>query len=150
MKNLCFAVQISLLLLSLPAFSQFRSNGDTTAFNKKNFRDSLSIKKLIDTVYAHKDENPVNLIRFCDYAYNRASEIRNWDLQGNSVNVKGGIFADLGDYKNALNYNYQALRFFEKTKNQYSIPMTINNIGRDYWCSGKLKDALKYLEKAET
>jgi tetratricopeptide (TPR) repeat protein len=27
--------------------------------------------------------------------------------------------------------------------------MTINNIGRDYLCFGKLKNALKYLEKAE-
>lgn len=122
---------------------------DTASLNRNSFKDSLSIKRLIDTAYEHKERNPFGAIKLSLYAYDRAAELKNENLQAGAINIKADVYSDLEDYEAALRFHYEALRIYEKTGNKYAIAMLLNNIGKVYSDAGKLQDAVTYLDKAE-
>src|SRR5476651_2310972 len=148
-RNIEFSVLPAILMLAIPGYGQSLIHQDTLTLNKSGFKDSVSIKKMIDDVYAFKEQDPHDAIKLCTYAYNRASDLKNITLQAGALNVIGAAYEDLGNYQSALKQHYLALRLFEKANNAYGMAMVKSNIGRVYMQTGKLKDAITYLSKAE-
>lgn len=122
---------------------------DTLSLNRNSFSDSSAIRKLIDTAYEYKEIAPFAALQLSEYAYHRAAELKNENLQAGAINIKADVYSDLEDYDAALKLFYQALRIFEKTGYRHGIAMVLNNIGRIYSDAGKLEDAATYLDKAE-
>lgn len=128
----------------------YQINQDTTQLNKKQFKNPETLKNAVDSIYKYKKENLSNALKQIKFMCNRASELKNKGVEAKAINVKAGIFADLGDYESALKLHYQALGMFEKAGIKYSVAMTTSNIGRVYMDYGKLDDAILYFSKAET
>src|SRR4051812_18496002 len=128
-KRLYYLLAVLTLTVS-PAYGGLSDGVDTLLYNKGNYRTPLSVQRLIDTIYEHKEEDPLRSVKQINYALNRASDLKSRELQAKALNVKGGIYEDLGDFQTALKLHYEALRMFEQTKNAYSVAMVTNNIGR--------------------
>lgn len=137
------------ILVASDTYSQSFIKHDTLTLHQKDFSDSSSIKKLIDQVFDHKEENLQRAIDLGTYALNRASEIKNKRLQAGALNLMAAAHEDQGQYQLSLKLNYQALKLFELINDTYGTAMVTGNLGRVYMQSGKLKDAVTYLSKAE-
>ena len=140
---------IACLFMPLMAFSQIKIDTDTAALAKNKYSDSAAVRKLIDNVFDHKEENPANALALLTYAYNRATEQKNMKLQAGAINVTASIYADQGQLQKALAGHYDALKLFEKMGDNYGTAMVLSNLSRVYSALNKNKDAIDYLKRAE-
>jgi two-component system NarL family sensor kinase len=137
------------LLLPIAGIAQVNINTDTLKLDKSKYKDSVSVRKLIDMVFEHKQENFSNALNLSFYSYNRGVELKNLNLQAGALNVSATIYEELGQYQKSLTYHYDALRLFEKAKDSYGTAMLLSNMSRVFNSLNKPADALKYLKKAE-
>jgi two-component system NarL family sensor kinase len=140
---------IACLFMPLLVIGQEQINTDTASLNKKNYADSASVRKLIDNVFDHKEENPANALALLAYAYSRATDLKNIKLQAGAINVTASIYADQGQLQKALAGHYDALKLFEKMGDNYGTAMVLSNLSRVYSALNKNKDAIDYLQRAE-
>jgi tetratricopeptide (TPR) repeat protein len=142
---------VFILLLLLPAFlkAQVTINTDTVKLNKTIYRDSTSIRKLIDMVFEHKQENFPNALKLAGFCANRGAAIKNMQLQAGAINIIATIHEELGLFQKSLDAHYQALRLFEKINDPHGTAMVLSNMSRVFNSLGKPKDALAYLKRAE-
>jgi two-component system NarL family sensor kinase len=144
-----FFAAIACLFMPLVTFGQIKIDTDTLSLDRKSFSDSASVRKLIDGVFDHKEENPGNALTLLTYAYNRAVALKNPKLQAGAINVTAAIYTDQGQYQKALATNYDALKLFEKIGDNYGTAMVLSNLSRVYSALNKNKDAMDYLKRAE-
>ena len=138
-----------LLLLPSMVFSQFNIDVDVTTLTKEQYRDSASVRKLIDSVFQYKQHNLTNASALADFCIEQAREISNLSLEGGALNLKATIYKQKGETQQALSTNLQALKIFEATGNSYSTAMALNNIASIYTSLGKWTEAMRYLTEAE-
>ncbi|MCL2105777.1 MAG: tetratricopeptide repeat protein [Oscillospiraceae bacterium] len=70
-------------------------------------------------------------------------------LTGMAYRTMGGIYADLSDYKSALDFTYKARDIIVETfqEEHKTTALIYNSLGHTYSGIGKYEDALKYSEK---
>lgn len=123
---------------------------DTARLKPAAYSDSTSIRKLIDSAFSYKEDEPIKALFIGKFAYDRAVAINNKNLQAGALNLQGTVYSNLRDHQSALSYLYQSLRLFESTGYPHGIAMSFSNIARVFSESGKTDDAFNYLLKGET
>ncbi len=122
---------------------------DTASLKPAAYTDSTAIRKLIDTAFSYKEDEPIKVLFIGRFAHDRAVALNNKNLQAGALNLQGTVYSNLRDHQSALTYLYQSLRLFESTGYPHGIAMSFSNIARVYSESGKTDDAFNYLQKGE-
>lgn len=142
---------VILILLFISIVSPGKSEplgADTTHVLNHQFRDAQSIRKLIDTTFKYKETNLSYSLKWAEFAYNRALQLKNIELQAGALNVEGTIYGAKRQHDKALYAYFKALKLFESIKH-IKRSIVLNNIGLEYNSLNKPKQALSYLSQGE-
>ncbi len=142
-------VLLGMICLQTFAYGQAIVKADLSKTNKTRFKDSLSIRNLIDSVSAHHEENPENAIYLLNLAKQQSIEEKDTTTLIKALTGIGRVYSDRGENPTALSFYQTALFLAEKKGDQLSVAFIEKNVGILYISWKNLDKALQHYEIAQ-
>ena len=113
-------------------------NSLNTYTEKIEYYESLASKLIFN--------DPEKSLEYLNLSYKLAQKNNDFAAQAN-ISIKiGEVYYDLGKYKEALNYDLKAYRYYEKIDNKRGIAIALNELGTMYDILGQTQKAIEHLQ----
>jgi serine phosphatase RsbU (regulator of sigma subunit)/uncharacterized protein HemY len=141
---------ISLQAFSFDAFSQKKSDGDSllNILAKNIQEDTTRVRILSQLCWRNRNNDFVIAIGFGKQALELAQKIKDYKGQAEVLNYMGVVYRNMGDYIEATNRFFAALKIAEQHQVTLQVAYSNNNIGDILKAQKKFEEALPYSKSA--
>ncbi len=138
------------LLSSYLAFSQKKSEIDSLlqVLEKNVKEDTIKVRILNQLCWKNRNNDLVAAIGFGKQGFELAEKIDDYSGQAEVLNFMGVVYRNMGDYIEATQHFFEALKISEQHHINLQIAYSNNNIGDILKAQKKNQDALPYSQKA--
>ena len=136
-----------LMLLNLPG-QGMQSLSDTTDQLSDLPPGYAKVDAMNEMAFSSLSQDPEKGLMQARGALQMADSIGYEKGKARSMSVLGSAYWSQGNYNQALDYYYSALRIYEQTNFQRGVAVTLNNIAEVYKKLGNTDEALKYQLRA--
>jgi serine phosphatase RsbU (regulator of sigma subunit) len=147
-----------MVLLSFLSASSFAQESNSNAYKKRidslqiilnnATEDTARITKLMEISFQYEHKDFFNSFKYAKEAYALAEKTTNKTYIGRCLNYLGDLNWYTGDYSNASQFYYKALKNYEDLGDQAGIADCYRNIGWIYLGQKNYPQTLKYYQKS--
>lgn len=150
-RLIVFLLGVLWLLISYEsAFSQKKSEVDSLlqALTKHEQEDTIRVRILSQLCWKNRNNDFVMAISFGKQGLELAEKLKDYYGQAEVLNFMGVVHRNMGDYIDATQRFFEALKIAEQHQVTIQIAYSNNNIGDILKAQKKYQDAIPYSQKA--
>ncbi len=143
------ALFASLLMSTLPVFSQINLDSLKRVWNNETLTDSTrlqTIQVIAWDGFLFNNQDSALYYAQLQYDFAQAKGSKKW--MANALNTQGVAMYYQNNYKKALDYHTRSLEIKEELKNRRGIAISLNNIGMVYELQSEYEKALDYYNQS--